>query len=138
LELSQADARQSRMIHQSQLFAKTAMFVVALAATAHVGMEGRRLALQERCVIRVADNATGGLDSLTGRVTGGAVVFQKRMRLGQLSGEGHALPGRFAQHAGTFATGMTSQEVISAKQRHEDRRRACDVPEFHENHLSPK
>src|ERR1035437_1145547 len=37
-ELPEADARQRRMIHQSQLFAKTTMFAVALAATAHVGV----------------------------------------------------------------------------------------------------
>jgi hypothetical protein len=111
------------MIHQSQLFAKTAMFVVALAATAHVGVEGRRLALQERLVIRVTDNATGSLDSFDGRVARGAVVFQKRVGLGERTGTGHALPGRFVQNAGALASGMTSQEVKPRKQHHEQRQR---------------
>ena len=122
-ELPEADARQCRMIHRSQSFAKTTMFAVALAATAHVGMEGRRLALQERGVIRVADNATGGLDSFAGRVAGGAVVFQKCVALGERTGTGHALPGRLVQDAGAHAAGMTSQEVKSRKQRHEQRQR---------------
>jgi hypothetical protein len=111
------------MIHQSQLFAKTAMFAVALAATAHVGVKGRRLALQERCVIRVADNATGGFDSFDGRVAGGTVVFQKRVSLGERTGAGHSLPGRFVQHPDALASGMTSQEVKRRKQRHEQHQR---------------
>jgi len=111
------------VIHHSQLFAKTAMFVVALAATAHVGVEGRRLALQERLVIRVADNAVGGLDSFDRRVAGGAVVFQKRVGLGERTGTGHALPGRFVQDAGALASGMTSQKVKPRKQRYEQRQR---------------
>jgi hypothetical protein len=111
------------MIHQSQLFAKTAMFVVALAATAHVGVEGRRLALQERCVVRVADDATGRLDSFDGRVAGSAVVFQKCVALGERTGTGHALPSRFVQDAGALASGMTSQKIKPSKQRHEQRQR---------------
>lgn len=95
VELPQADTRQRPVIHQSRPFVKTAMFAVALAATAHVGVEGRRLALQERCVIRVADNAVGSLDSFDGRVAGRAVVFQKGVGLGKRAGSGHALPGRF-------------------------------------------
>jgi hypothetical protein len=111
------------MIHQSQLFAKTTMFAVALAATAHVGVKGARLALQERCVIRVTDNATGGLDAFDGCVAGSAVVFQKRVGLGKRTGTGHALPGRFVQHPGALAAGMTSQKVKPRKQRHEQRQR---------------
>ena len=122
-ELAEAEARQRRMIHQSQLFAKTAMFVVAFAATAHVRVEGRRLALQERCVVRVADNATGSFDSFDGRVARGAVVFQKRVALGERTGTGHALPGCLVQDACALAAGMISQEVKSRKQRREQRQR---------------
>lgn len=138
-ELPQAEARQRRMIHHSQPFVKPAMFAVALAATAHVGVEGRRLALQERGVIRVADDATGGLDSFAGRVARGTIVFQKRVGLGERTGTSHALPGRFVQHPGAFVAGMRAQEVKRRKQRHEQRQSGeHEASQFHENHLMLK
>lgn len=115
------------------------MFAVALAATAHVGMERRRLALQERGVIRVADNATGGLDSFAGSVAGSTVVFEKCMGLGEGTGTGHALPGRFVQDPGALVAGMTSQEIKSRKQRYEQHQSGeQEASQFHENHLMLK
>ena len=99
------------------------MLDVAVSARADVGMEGRRLALQERLVVRVADDATGGFNSFDGRVAGSAVVFQKRMALGEHTGTGHALPRRLVQDPGAHASGMTSQEVKPSKQRREQRQR---------------
>lgn len=87
-------------------------------------MERRRLPLQKGLVVGVANNAVAGFDTLNGRVTGRAVMFQKPVRLGERTGTGHALPSRFAQHSGAFAAGMISQEVKRAKQRHEQRQ--CD------------
>ncbi len=111
------------MIHQSGFLVKTAMFAVALAATAHVGVKGRRLALQERRIVRVADDAVGRLDSFDGRVAGRAVVFQKLVALGERTGAGHPLPGRFVKYPGALASGMRLQKVKRCKQRPEQRQR---------------
>jgi len=99
------------------------MFDVAISTRADVRVEGRRLALQECLVIRVTDNATGGLDSFDGCVAGSAIVFQKCVGLGERTGTGHALPGRFVQNTGAYAAGMTAQEVKPRKQRGEQRQR---------------
>ncbi len=115
-ELSESDARQRRMIHHGQPFLNTTMFTVALAATAHIGVEGRRLALQECCVVRMAENATGSLNSLAGRVAGGAIVFQKSVALGESTGTGHSLPSRFVPDPGTHVAGMISKKVKPKKQ----------------------
>ena len=123
LELPESDARQGDVIHFRRARDMPLMLDVAVSARADVGMEGRRLALQERGVVRVADNATGCLDAFDGRVARGAVVFQKRVALGERTGTRHALPRRFVQDSGALAAGMTSQKVKPCKQRREQRQR---------------
>lgn len=123
LELPESDAREGDVIHFCSARDKPLMLDVAIGARADVGMEGRRLALQECLVVRVADDATGGLDSFDGCVAGSAVVFQKRVALGERAGTRHALPRRLVQDAGAFSSGMSAQEIKSRKQHHEQRQR---------------
>ena len=84
-QLAEADPGQRQMVHLGRALVDSPMLGVALDAAPHVGMKGGGLALEQRLVVGVAGNALACFDTLYGRVTGGAVVFQKRVRLGQLS-----------------------------------------------------
>jgi hypothetical protein len=67
------------MVHDCRTVVATLVLHVTLFASADAGMEGRRLSLQNRLVIRMADNAVGRFDSLDRRVTGRTFVFQMGM-----------------------------------------------------------
>lgn len=69
------------------------MFQVALFAATDTAMERRRLPLQKRLVVGMADDAFRRLDAGDRCVACGAIVFQMRMSGRQLAGFGQALPG---------------------------------------------
>ena len=119
LDLSYADAREGDVIHFRRARDRPLVFEMAGSALGDVGVKGARLALEDSLVVGVADDAVLCFDTLHRRVARGAVMFQKRVGLGERTGAGHTLPGRFAKHAGALASGMTSQEVKRRKQRHE-------------------
>lgn len=86
LQLAEADFSQREVVHVGRAFVSSLMLGVTLDATPHIGMECGWLALQQRFVVGMANDAIAGLDALDRRVTGGAIVFQKCVRLGQFSG----------------------------------------------------
>lgn len=122
-KMAEADLGQCRVVHANPAPVTSLMLAVALDAAADAGVECSWLALQQGLVVGVAGNTAAGFDTLDRRVTGGAVMSQKRVRLGQVAGEGHALPGRLAQHPGTLASGMTWLEVEYCKHRNDEGQR---------------
>ena len=80
-ELLEADVREGDMIHFRRARHPPLMFKVASGARGDFGVEGARLALQNRLVVGVADDAVLRLDSLVRGMARGAVTFEKGVRL---------------------------------------------------------
>ena len=92
------------------------MLQMALGTTADAGVKGRRLSLQQRFVVGVADDALGRLDASDRCVTGGAVIFQVCVCRRQHARLGHPLPGDRLLEGG-LARGQYPQ--------HDKKQRAC-------------
>ncbi len=92
-ELFEADAREGDVIHFRRARDAPLVFEMAGSARVDVGVKGGRLALKDGFVVGVADDAVLRFDAFHRCVAGGAVVFQKRVRLRQLAGNDHVLPG---------------------------------------------
>ena len=130
MHLSQADLRESDVIHLCRTRNPTLMFEMARVAGSDVGVKRARLALENGEVIRVTDDAALRLDPLHRRVTGGAVVSEESVRLRQLPGT-----DRVSRHD------LHAREMQQGKRRRRDRddnegKREDELA--HESHLSPK
>ena len=89
--LSLANAREGDVIHFCRAGDSALVFEMTGGAGGDVGVKGGGLALEERCVVGVADDAVFRLHAFHRRMAGGAVVFEKRVRLRQLAGTDRAL-----------------------------------------------
>ena len=92
-QFREANARKSDVIHFRCARDTSLVFEMAVSARGDVGVKGARLALEDGLVVRVADDAVLCLDALHRRMTCGAVVCEKSVRLRQLAGEDRVLPG---------------------------------------------
>ena len=77
LELLKADASERDVIHLSRGRDSALMFEMAGGACVDLRMKGARLALEERFVIGVADDAFVRVHSFDRRVAGRAVILQR-------------------------------------------------------------
>ena len=140
LDLLQADTREGRVIHLCRARDSPLMFEMAGSAGTDVGVKGARLALEDGCVVGVADDAVLCLDTLHWRVARGAVVFEKGVRLRQLAGRYHVLPGGGREDRARRLSLMTGGERKESEreQRESQSREEDKFGQFHDDHLSPK
>ena len=90
-ECGKADARKCGVIHRHRSDAASAVLRMTFDATANVGMESRRLPLQQVLIIRVADDAVHRLDTFARSVAFRATVLQKSVSQGEVAGADEAL-----------------------------------------------
>lgn len=134
-ELAQPDLGQRHMIHVGGVPFDSSMLEMTLATASDVGMEHGRLTIQKRFVVSVAGDALRRFRPLDGRMARGAVVFQKSVRGGQVTGTGLTLPGH-----GLRKPVIAGQDVGAHNES--NNKEGCDQADptglCHENHLKPK
>ena len=79
--LSQADAREGGMIHIGGTGSSSAMFEMTRCAALNVRVKCGWLSLKKGSIVGMADDAFACLNSFHRRVAGGAIVFERRVRL---------------------------------------------------------
>lgn len=81
--LSQSNRHHSFVVHVRRSMGDPLMLPMTLRATTDTGMKRRRLSLQQRLVVGMTDDALRCFDAGDGRVAGGTIVLEMRMRCRQ-------------------------------------------------------
>lgn len=136
IEPSHDDVGQSRMVHTTQAAAGVVFLVAghAVVRAGDVGMECRRLSLDQDGLVCMAGHASRVLHALHRRVARRTVLFEKRMCAGQGARRGHVLPRRGALHLRKVCP------QCDCRHRRQDReQRGEDLSlSTHLNHRNPK
>src|SRR6266542_3666409 len=106
--LSQADAREDGMIHVGGTGSSSAMFEMTRCAALNVRVKCGWLSLKKGSIVGMADDAFACLNSFHRRVAGGAIVFERCVRLRELAGADHVLPENRREHSACCFLAVTS------------------------------
>ncbi len=128
------------MIHLGGAFGLSSMFEMARRAGLNVRVKRGRLPLEQRSIVRVTDDAFASFDSGDGRVTRGAIVLQRCVRLRKITGIDHVLPehGRENRPRCFLAMPRRQHEESEDEQRESDDGKQKRFLQRHANHLNPK
>ena len=115
------------------------MFAMTLSATADVRVKRGGLSLQNGIVVRVTNDTVDGFHTLHRRVTGVAIVVEKRVCLRELPRVRHTLPlNGTVQSVRSFIT-MSRRKINPRRQRGKHHASNEYGPsDFHADHLNPK
>src|SRR6266568_5439729 len=91
-QLSQTNPCERGVIHIGGARGSSTMFEMAGRAALDVRVKRGRLPLEQRSIVRVTDDAFASFDSGDWRVTRGAIVLQRCVRLREIAGTDHVLP----------------------------------------------
>lgn len=125
----QADSRKRDMIHIRCPRASAAVFEVARGAALNVRMKRCWLALKERSIVGVADDAFCCFNAFDRRVAGRAIILQRCVGLRQIAGSNHMLPKRGRENSmHRFFSMMRGQRKENQHQQSENKRRKQKCP----------
>lgn len=140
-QLPESDPGQRAVLHRRRAFRQALMFDMALAAAPDVGMKCRRLTLQYRCVVGVAENALSRRGAYDGRVACLAVVLQMGVRLGETPRPYRGMPEVRGIGETMLVRGLPAIHE-KAREHHardeDDGRTGKQRAAFHSNHRMPK